>query len=236
MRIKNIRIWELAVIAALISSGLSAEVPPEGSVGDGGRKELKEAAGTPNVQQELESPDGVALQLLPNGGFRIFARGSGTYDFNESDEIRGATSDATLRAKAAIARFLRERIHSREVMSNTSSKIKKLNTSSGEAAKNEVSKVDVQTRIEEISSHADEVLSGLVVVSSVKKPVGSGGEVQVTMGWSSKTRGIAEAMRAGKPLPSSGVGAAGNVKNGTNTVGTLIEDNSPKRKESGTDL
>jgi hypothetical protein len=52
----------------------------------------------------------VALQLLPDGGFRIYGRGSGTYDFNEADEIRGATQDATLRAKAAIAKFLKERI------------------------------------------------------------------------------------------------------------------------------
>ena len=63
---------------------------------DGGRTELKKAAATPEVQEELESPDGVALELLPVGGWRLYGRGSGTYDFNEADEIRGATQDATL--------------------------------------------------------------------------------------------------------------------------------------------
>ena len=80
------------------------------SLQDGGRKELKEAAVTQEVKEELESPDGVALELLPRGGWRLFGRGSGTYDFNEADEIRGATQDATLRAKAAITKFLKERV------------------------------------------------------------------------------------------------------------------------------
>lgn len=223
------------LLTAFAVIALAQNPPAEKLNADGGRTELKEAAATQEVQQELESPDGVALQLLPNGGFRIYGRGSGTYDFNEADEIRGATQDATLRAKAAIAKFLKERIQSTEVMNNTSVKMKKLTASSGEAPKAEISKNDVQTRIEQISSHADEVMSGLVMISSTKKPIGNGGEIQVTMGWSSKTRGTAEAIRAGKPIPGAG-SSAGQGKGGTNVVGTLNDQNLPEKKQNKTDF
>jgi hypothetical protein len=196
---------------------------------------LKQSAASPEVQEELESPDGVSLQLLPDGGFRIYGRGSATYDFNESDEIRGATRDATLRAKAAIAKFLRERLRSADVMSNTETKIKKLTGAGTEPAKVEVSKNVVQTRIEEISSHADEVMSGLVTISTAKKPVGNGGDIQVTVGWSSKTRATAEAIRAGKPVPGT-ASAGGQGKGVGNGVGTLNDANNPEKKTNKTDF
>jgi len=223
----------MLLIALTMSLNLLAQTQPADASGDGGRKELKESAATQEVQQELESPDGVALQVLPKGGFRIYGRGSGTYDFNEADEIRGATQDATLRAKAAIAKFLKERIQSTEVMNNTSDKMKKLAASSGEAAKAEITKRDVQTRVEQISSHADEVMSGLVMISSTKKPIGNGGEIQVTMGWSSLTRATAEAMRAGRPIPGT---ASGQVEGGKNVVGTLTDKNLPEKKKNKTDF
>jgi len=226
----------IVLIAMTTSLDLLAQTrPTDPPSGDGGRKELKEAAATQEVQQELESPDGVALQLLPDGAFRLYGRGSGTYDFNEADEIRGANQDATLRAKAAIAKFLKERIQSADSMKNTSVKMKKLTASSGEAPKAEITKNDVQTRVEQISSRADEVMAGLVIISSTKKPIGNGGEIQVTIGWSSKTRGTAEAIRAGKPVPGAG-SSAGQGKGGTKAVGTLTEENLPQTKQNKTDF
>ena len=212
-----------------------AQAQPSADNSDGGRKELKKAAASEAVERELESPDGVAMQLLPDGGFRIYGRGSGTYDFNEADEIRGATQDATLRAKAAIAKFLRERIQSTEVMNNTATKMRNLTTSSGQAPKAEISKNDVQTRIEQISSRADEVMSGLVIMSSAKKPIGDGGEIQVTIGWSSKTRSTAEAIRAGQRLPGSSI-SPGRPNGATNAAGTLNDKNIPQVKLNKTDL
>ena len=223
------------LIAAPIPPWGQARTQPTAGGNDGGRKDLKAAGASQEVQQELESPDGVALQLMPGGGFRIYGLGSATYDFNEADEIRGATQDATLRAKAAIAKFLRERILSTEVMNNTSTKMKKLTAASGDAAKAEITKEAVQTRVEEISSHADEVMSGMVVIASAKKPIGNGGEIQVTMGWSSKTRGVAEVIREGRPLPDS-AGSASGGKGGTNAVGTFIEENLPQKKQNKTDF
>ncbi len=223
----------LGLIAQPGGMRVLAQASPGGDAADGGRKELKQVAGSQEIQEELESPDGVALQLLPEGGFRIYGRGSATYDFNESDEIRVATRNATLRAKAAIGKFLRERVRSTDGMSNIETKIKKLSGNGTDPAKIEVSKKVTETTVEEISSHADEVMSGLVTISTSKKPVGNGGDIQVTVGWSSKTRATAEAIRARRPLP----GSAGAQGKGVGTgVGTLNDSNNPEIKKSKTDF
>jgi hypothetical protein len=200
---------------------------------DGGRTELKKAATTQDVQEELESPDGVALELLPAGGWRLYGRGSGTYDFNEADEIRGATQDATLRAKAAIAKFLKERISSTEVMNNISIKLKYLSAKSGEGQSAEISKTDVQTRVESVVAHADEILRGLVVIDSKKKPMGNGGTITVTVGVSSKTEAVSDAIREGRPVSGA---SASNGGTDTNSVGTTGMPNLPETTKAKTDF
>ena len=61
-------------------------------------------------------------------------------------------------------------------------KNEKLSASSADEGKAAISKTDAQTRIEKISAQSTEVMSGLVVISTSKKPIGKGGEVQVTIG------------------------------------------------------
>ena len=234
----NIIVAVLAVAACYQGKSADENVSPGGakperieSLADGGRKELKQAATTQEVKEELESPDGVALELLPAGGWRLFGRGSGTYDFNEADEIRGATQDATLRAKAAIAKFLKERVQSTEVMNNVSIKLKKLSAETGAGESAKISKTDVQQRVEQVVAHANEVLKGLVVIDSQKKPIGNGGTITITVGVSSKTQAVSDAIRSGKPIPGA-VGAGAD----TNTVGTLNNQNLPEKKKSKTDF
>jgi hypothetical protein len=198
---------------------------------DGGRKELKEAAVTQEVKEELESPDGVALELLPGGGWRLFGRGSGTYDFNEADEIRGATQDATLRAKAAITKFLKERVQTAEEMNNISTKLKNLTAKTGEGPQAVISKTDVQTRVEQVVARADEVLRGVVVIDSQKQPIGNGGTVTVTVGVSSKTQAVSNAIKSGKTISGPIIGGGD-----TNAVGTLNGQNQPEKKKSKTDF
>ena len=53
------------LLTACAVGALAQDQPVGLSNSDGGRKELKQAAASQEVQQELESPDGVALQLLP---------------------------------------------------------------------------------------------------------------------------------------------------------------------------
>ena len=228
------RLLALVTLACTVSA-LAQTQPTVGIGTDDGRKELKEAATNQEVQLELESPDGVALELMPAGGWRIYARGSGTYDFNEADEIRGATQDATLRAKAAIAKFLKERVQSTEVMNNLSTKLKKLSAKSGEGPQAEISKTEVQTRVENVIAQADEVLRGLVVIESQKKPIANGGTITVTIGVSSKTQAVSDAIRSGRPISGRPIsGRSGGTD--TNAVGTLGTNNLPETKKSNTDF
>ena len=219
----------LAVGTTVMAQDQAADKPNA----DGGRTELKKAAATQDVQADLESPDGVSLELLPDGGWRLYGRGTGTYDFNEADEIRGATQDATLRAKASIAKFLKERVESTEVMNNISTKLKNLSAKTGEGQQAEISKTDVQTRVEQVAAHADVVLQGLVVLESKKKPSGNGGTMTVTVGVSSKTQSVSDAILSGKPVSGSSPLTGGTSTNSPGTVGT---PNQPETKTSKTDF
>lgn len=228
----------LLLVLVVFTQATIAAQPKEqvNAPADGGRSELKVAVASPEVKEDLASPDGVALQLLPGGGWRIFARGSGTYDFNEADEIRGATSDAQLRAKAAVAKFLSERVTSKDAMENISVKTKRLMAKSGEAEPSaEILKTDIQKRVESVVAVANEVLRGLVVLESSKTPVGKGGTIQVTVGVSSKSQAVADAVRNGKPVTGTEL-LKPSGKQGTNGVGTLTNENSPQKKKTKTDF
>jgi hypothetical protein len=164
-------------------------------------QDLKNASKDKIVENELAEPDGASLQLLPDGGWRIFATGTGVYDINDGDEIRQAAQDAQLRAKANIAKFLKEKVTTAEFLSNATKKIKQLSTS-GNDQKINISKEDVQQRIEIITNSADAILRGIVVIESTKTPRSTnGGEVRVKIGCSSKS--IKAASDATKDITNS---------------------------------
>ena len=50
------------------------------------KAELQRTANSPEIQKELRQPDGAAIFLKEDGSFQIFARGTGTYDFDDVDE------------------------------------------------------------------------------------------------------------------------------------------------------
>ena len=66
-------------------------------------------------QDIKDAPDGAAIKLFPDGGYQITAVGTGVYDFNDPDDIKDARKEAEMRAKAAIAKFLKEDISTSEV-------------------------------------------------------------------------------------------------------------------------
>ena len=200
---------------------------------DGGKKELKQASESEDVQEELKSPDGVAIEILPDGEWRIFAQGSGAYDFNEADEIREATRDATLRAKAAIAKFLRERIQSEEILDNTSEKLKRMSAKSGEEASIEVAKTTVKSSVERVVAIADEILDGVIVISTEKEPMGEGGNISVVVGVSSKTKKVSQALR------SSTInlrGTSSKTGKSSGDAATMNKRNLPEKRRNKTDF
>ncbi len=185
------------------------------------KADLKNAASTPEVQEELETPDGVSIELLPDGGWRVFGKGTGTYDLNDADEIRQGTKDAELRAKAAISKFMSEKIKSEESVTNISKKTKRLSSGVGEKSDPsvEVSKTDVQVRLEQLSSRSDAILAGVITLETKRSPKGNGGTISVVLGVSTKSLALAgkvgQAMKdGGKNTPSSGkMGGASGGEN-----------------------
>ena len=174
--------------------------------------QLQANASNAAVQQELDQPDGVAITLKPDGSFQIFARGTGTYDFNDPDDIKDARRDGTLRAKANLSKFLKEKVASKEGLDEVSKKSKSM-TSDGQVQKVSVSKESVKIATESIRNESDAILTGVITLKDQKVPRGNGGEIQVTVGVSSKTllaaqkvaQGINQSLSSREAAPSAAV-------------------------------
>jgi hypothetical protein len=218
-------ILSLAVTSALIFAACAQ---------DGGRTELKQGASDKSIKQELASPDGASLRLLPDGGWRIYGQGSATYDFNEADDIRGATQDATLRAKANIAKMLRERVQTTDVFNNIMTKFKE-SSKAGASQDANVSRTEIQQRIERVVSTSDEILRGVVVIETDKKPEASGGTITVVVGVSSKTQQTMDAIRSNQRQTPDGPSVSADVekRKGSRAV---ENPNTPEKKRAKTDF
>lgn len=145
-------------------------------------------------QDIKDAPDGAAIKLFPDGGYQITAVGTGGYDFNDPDDIKDARKEAEMRAKAAIAKFLKEDISTSEGMDEASKKVKSV-SSDGQTQSTSVSKTSVRTAMESIRNSASALLTGVVVLQDAKIPNEGkdGGTYKVMVGVSSKTTAAANA-------------------------------------------
>ena len=165
-------------------------------------------------QDIKDAPDGAAIKLFPDGGYQITAVGTGVYDFNDPDDIKDARKEAEMRAKAAIAKFLKEDISTSEGMDEASKKVKSV-SSDGQTQSTSVSKTSVKTAMESIRNSASALLKGVVVLQDAKIPNEGkdGGTCKVMVGVSSKTTAAAttaaDDLASPKPKPpTSGDGGA----------------------------
>jgi len=197
---------------------------------------LQANAGNAVVQTELNQPDGVAFAIRPDGTFLIFAHGTGMYDFNDAEDIREARKAGTLRAKANLSKFLKEKVSSSEGVDEVSKKSKYM-TSDGQVQRGVVSKESVKIATESIRNESEAILSGLVVLKDRKVPRRAGGEIQVTVGISSKTlkaarmaaRGVNQSL-ADREAPAGGAPAAARL------VPTPSPLNTPETRTADTDF
>lgn len=152
------------------------------------KTELMRTVQKQGIAQDLENaPDGVAIRLLPNGGFQIFAVGTGTYDFDDVDDIADAQKEATLKAKANLAKFMNESLSTDEKLEEMSSKVKKISSENGETV-SKVEKTSAKTALSSIRNSSSALLKGVIVLSSSKVPgKGTSGTYRVMVGVSSKT-------------------------------------------------
>ena len=147
-------------------------------------------------QDIKEAPDGVTIKLFPDSSYQITAVGTGIYDFNDPDDIRDARKVAEMRAKAAIAKFLKEDISTKEGLDAASQKVRNM-SSDGQDASTVVSKTSVKMTMESICNSAQALLTGVIVLKDAKIPSGNGGSYKVMVGVSSKTTAAANAAANG---------------------------------------
>ena len=148
---------------------------------------LQMTAAQPTIEQVLTEPDGVAIALRENGDFQIFARGSGVYDMDDPSELASARTEATLNAKANLAKFIKEKVSVEEGITDVVQKTKTLQ-GNGQVQTKVAKTEQVKTMAKAITASAEAILQGVITLREQKAPgTGTTGQVQVTVGISSKT-------------------------------------------------
>lgn len=176
--------------------------------------QLQANASSAAVQAKLDQPDGVAITIKPDGTFQIFSRGSAVYDFNHPRAIQAARKNATMRAKANLAKFLKEKVSTKEGLDSVTKNATAM-SSDGAAQTSSASMESVEVATESIRNSADAILTGVITLKDQQVPSGNGGEVQVTIGMSSKTQmaaqkaaqGINQSLQNREAASSAGAGA-----------------------------
>ena len=177
--------------------------------------QLQANASSAAVQAKLDQPDGVAITIKPDGTFQIFSRGSAVYDFNNPRAIQTARKNATMRAIANLAKFLKEKVSTKEGLDSVTKNATAM-SSDGAAQTSSASMESVEVATESIRNSADAILTGVITLKDQQVPSGNGGEVQVTIGMSSKTQmaaqkaaqGINQSLQNREAAPSTGAGAS----------------------------
>ena len=148
---------------------------------------LQMTAAQPTIEQVLTEPDGVAIALRENGDFQIFARGSGVYDMDDPSELASARTEAMLNAKANLAKFIKEKVSVEEGITDVVQKTKTLQ-GNGQVQTKVAKTEQVKTMAKAITASAEAILQGVITLREQKAPgTGTTGQVQVTVGISSKT-------------------------------------------------
>jgi hypothetical protein len=217
-------------LAAVLFASLASRA--EEPVDD--KKELQQRAAAKDIAAELEEPSGATIEIPPEGGFRIYGIGRGTYDFDDADDIEQARQEAVLLAKANIAKFMSETVTSEDVLAKLSIKMKKISGSGKEQAAS-AEKTDLKTTATLVRSSAKELLKGVIVLESSQKPnpSGTGGIITVKVGVSDKTVKVAGQGRAA--IDAAGkTGSAQTAQQAQPTEGPGL--NKPKKEKAKTDF
>ncbi len=182
----------LAAICGVLCTPAFAQDEDPNAVIESEKAALTENAAATPVQEDLDEPDGVSLAMADDGSYQIFARGTGTYDFDDEDDRQEALQEAQQKAKANLSKFLSEKIATDEGLDSLSKKAKTL-TKSGDVTTAAVTKESVKTTGLSIRNSSQAILTGAITLESKRIPgKGDSGTYQVTVGISSKTIAAAE--------------------------------------------
>ena len=201
---------------------------------DANKADLQKTAAAPEIQKQFDQPDGAAIFMKPDGSFQILARGTGTYDFDDVDDVNDARQEGVLKAKAALAKFMKEKLSTEEAFASASKKVKSI-TSDGQTQTANVKKESVKTNAQIIRNSADALLKGVITLKEQKIPrKGSSGEIQVTVGVSSKTlKAVGKLVRALDATPEQG--QSGSATTGASSA-VNGSNNKAETREAVTDF
>lgn len=141
--------------------------------------------------QYQEPTTGVEIVFSPNGAEwdKIMASAESELLFGDRRDIRQATQKAILRAKANIAKFLKEKLNSSETMEEITKTLSEAQ-SDGKDKSMSTSRKTIETMITKISNSAEAILKGVIVLEqNVNKKEKY---VSVKLGMSKKTMKTAD--------------------------------------------
>lgn len=188
-------IWLLSMIVLVtLAPPVAAEDGEQETSFKKDKAVLKEAAKSEAVEEELEEPDGVSIDMSDGDNWKIFSVGTGTYDFNDADDWRDATQEAQLMAKAALAKYIKENLSTSEQMDRLVETKNDKSRSGGTVSKS-ATKKSLKTTLTSIRNSADEVLTGIIFLESTRRWDGDSGTVTVKIGQSQKTVDAAKRFR-----------------------------------------
>ena len=201
---------------------------------DATKADLQKTAAAPEIQKQFDQPDGAAIFMKPDGSFQILARGTGTYDFDDVDDINDARQEGVLKAKAALAKFMKEKLSTEESFASATKKVKSI-TLDGQTQTSNVTKESVKTNAQIIRNSADALLKGVITLKEQKIPrKGSSGDIQVTVGVSSKTlKAVGKLVRALDATPEQGQSGAAA---GASSSAVNSNNNKAETREAVTDF
>lgn len=166
---------------------------------------------------EYPYDEGMDVQSV-DGGTKILATGQVSVSMDDIDSIKDAREEATIEAKAIIAKFMTEDIKS-------DSKIDKVVTESKQAdGQNvQVNRKELITRVKSLRNSSQALLRGVVVLGSCYT---KGREVRVTVGIKPETIKSAESLAgsinnstANQATPGAGTSANQGTKSTTSSQG-----------------
>ncbi len=136
-----------------------------------------------------ESPTGVSFEMKPDGSEWLRIRSIGEADmlFGDRRDVQDATRKATLKAKAAITLFIKEKLRTSETMEDISKTLSETNGQSTTA-----NRKTIETLTNTIHNSADEILKGVVTLE--QKVDTKSKVVRVTVGMSRSTMSVADSV------------------------------------------
>ena len=109
-----------------------------------------------------QDPTGTQVTFNDDGSMKsIRASAESELRFGDRKDIRQALKKATMRAKAEIAKFMRESITSEDVMNE----ITNISSKANNKGENETTREGIESQIENIQNSASAILSGIVTLS-----------------------------------------------------------------------